>query len=87
MGPEELFIQQFEDVSLANSWNPGAALLHLQQAQNDVTKNRGKANAVQGVFTALRVCFGLSKREAWVRLSALRKVPSTTLQEHETEVE
>ena len=86
-GDVELFIQQFGEVSQANSWEDAAALLHLKESLKEGSRDCGQAGTLQGVETALRARYGLSTREARSRLTSLRRDSRTTLQEHAVAVE
>jgi hypothetical protein len=83
----EFFIVQFLEVAEANVWPVAARLLHLREALKQGAKECGRAGHLDGVFAALRARYGLSPREARAKLSALRKDPKSTLQEHATEVD
>jgi hypothetical protein len=83
----EYFIQQFNEVAMANEWQPPAALLHLREALKDGAKDCGRPATLAGIYTALRARFGLSPREARAKISVLKKDYKTTLQEHASEVE
>ena len=86
-GDIEYFISRFEEITDANEWGPGAALLHLRDSLKESAEDCGRAANVQAVYAALRARFGLSPREARARLSNLRKGFHTSLQEHAAEVE
>jgi hypothetical protein len=86
-GDIELFIQQFGEVAEANRWEEAAALLHLREALKEGARDCGRAQSLLGTFTALRARYGLSPREARSKLNSLRREPSTTLQEHASEVQ
>jgi hypothetical protein len=86
-GDVELFIIQFEEVAEANRWGDAAALLHLREALKEGARDCGRAQSLMGTFTALRARYGLSPREARSKLNSLRREPSTTLQEHASEVQ
>jgi hypothetical protein len=86
-GDVELFINQFEEVTDANEWEPAAAFLHLREALKEGARDCGRAQNLAGVFNALRARYGLSPREARTQLTRLRREPNTTLQEHASEVQ
>ena len=86
-GDVEYFITRFEEVTEANEWRQGAALLHLRDSLRESAEDCGRAAHVQAIYAALRARFGLSPREARSRLSNLRKEFRTSLQEHAAEVE
>ena len=71
----------------ANDWKPGAAILHSKASLNDSAKDCGRAATLEGIFDALRSKFGLSVREARGRLTTLQRHPTTSLQDHATQVE
>ena len=69
----EYFITRFEEVTEANEWGPGAALLHLRGALKKTAEDCGRAANVQAIYAALRARLGLSPRKARSRLSVLKK--------------
>ena len=83
----ECFIRQFQDVSLANKWTDDAAPLHIRAKLKRDTRDCGRADTLQSVYTSLRACFGMTRREARARLAGLKRSSWTTLQAHTTEVE
>jgi hypothetical protein len=83
----EYFIIQFLEVAEANDWQLAASLLHLREALKDGAKDCGRAGHIDGVFASLRARYGLSPREARLKISVLRKDSRSTLQEHATEVD
>ena len=85
-GDVAYFTRQFLDVAEANEWNPAATLLHLRDSLKGNAQDCGNAETVEGVLQALQARFGLSVREARNQLTALRKAPKATLQEHAAEV-
>ena len=80
------FTRQFLDVAQANEWNQAATLLHLRESLKGNAQDCGNAETADGVLQALQARFGLSVREARCQITALRKNPKTTLQEHAAEV-
>ena len=83
----EYFIQQFSEVSIANEWTDGAALLHLRARLKEDARDCGQGHNLDAVFTALRARFGMSAREARTKLANLRRKPQTSLHSHAIEVE
>lgn len=83
----EEFILQFSEVAEANEWTPGATLLHLRNRLKEEAKECGQGPDVQTVFNALRVRFGMTGREARVKLANLKKGPSVSFHGHATEIE
>ena len=82
-GSVEVFIRQFLDVAEANTWGERAALLHLRRALKDDARDCGGASdTLAEVFTALRARYGISSREARIRLNSARKESGTPLQNH-----
>ena len=86
-GDIEYFISRFEEITDANEWGPGAALLHLRDSLKASAVDCGRVANVQAVYTASRAWFGLSPREARSCLSNLRNDFRMSLQEHAAEVE
>ena len=86
-GDIEYFISRFEEITDANEWEPGAAPLHLRDSLGESAEDCGRAANGQTIYAALRARFGMSPREARLRLSKLRKYFRTSLQEHVAEVE
>ena len=86
-GDVELFVRQFTDVAEANEWPRAAALLHLRKALREGATDCGRAESVEGIFTALRARYGLTPREARAKIASLKRESKTTLQEHSVEVE
>ena len=83
----ELFLQQFEEISEANEWNPAASRLHLKEALVDGARDCSRPVTTEGVVIALRARYGLTTREARAKLATLRKDHGATLQEHRVDVE
>ena len=83
----ECFIRQFQDVSLANGWTDGAALLHIRTKLKEEAKGCGQGEDLQAVFTALRARFGMTRREARTCLAGLKRNSKTTLYAHAAEVD
>lgn len=86
-GDVEYFINQFHSVAEANEWEQAAIFLHLREALKEGATNCGRAGDADGIFTALRARYGLSPKEARLRLNSLKKDYKTSLQEHATEVQ
>lgn len=86
-GDVEYFIQQFEDVVMANEWRPLASILHLREVLKDAARECGKAGTVEGIFENLRVRFGMTVRGAQAQLSILKRDFKTSLQQHAALVE
>ena len=86
-GDIEYFISHFKEITDANEWRPGAALLHLTDSLKESEEDCGRAANVPAVYAALRARFGLSPRESRSPLSNLRKDFRTSLQVHAAEVE
>lgn len=82
----ELFIKQFEEVALANGWDPAASRLHLRNGLKDQAKDCGNQDTTTEIFASLRSRFGLTAKEARRRLSNIRRDAKTSLQEHADEV-
>ena len=72
-GNIEYFIDQFEDVANANQWNQESTFMHLREALKDGARDCGRSDTTRGIFAALRNRYGLSPREARVRLNHLKK--------------
>ena len=85
-GDVDYFIQQFEEVAMANEWDRVSTLLYLREALQDGAQDCGRADTPEGVFNALRVRYGLTTREARNRLSTLKRDTRCTLAEHAVEV-
>ena len=86
-GDIDYFIQQFQDVALANQWNQGATLLHLREALKEGARDCGRPGNIAGIYEALRARYGCSPREARTRLAGLKKDFKTALPEHAIEVQ
>ena len=56
-----------------NGWMPEVILLRLQEALEEDSENCGQGANAQPVVTVLRVSFGMSSREAWSKLSVLKR--------------
>ena len=83
IGSVEVFIRQFLDVAEANEWGERTTVLHLRRALKEEARDCGGTSAsLAEIFTALRARFGITSREARVRLNGARKEPSTSLQAH-----
>ena len=83
----EGFIHQFRDVSQANGWSDIAALLHIRAKLKGDARDCGHGESLHAVFSALRARYGMTNREARIRLANLRRTTQTTLQAHAMEVD
>ena len=82
-GSIEVFIRQFLDVAEANAWGQRATVLHLRRALKEEARDcAGASNTMAEIFTALRARYGISPREARVRINSTRKESSVPLQVH-----
>ena len=86
-GDIELFIQHFTEVAMANNWNEMATLLHLREALQDSAKEYSRAATVDAIFATLRSRYGVTQKEARVKLSGLRKDSRRSLHDHALDVE
>jgi hypothetical protein len=85
-GDVDYFIRQFAEVAEANEWAMPAAVIHLRASLTSRAADCGQAGTLDGIFTALRVRFGVTTREAKARLMSVKREYRTTLQEHAAEV-
>ena len=86
-GSIEVFIRQFLDVSEVNEWTERAAVLHLRRALKEEARDCGGSSETLGeIFTSLRARFGITSREAKLRLNSARKEYSMPLQSHATRI-
>ena len=82
-GSVEVFIRQFLDVAEANTWGERATVLHLRRALKEEARDcAGASNTMAEIFTALRARYGISPREARVRINSTRKENNVPLQTH-----
>lgn len=72
-GEVELFLEQFQDVALANEWSEHATLLHLRSSLTGAAMNYGRGNTPVEIFAALRARYGTSVRQAKERLLSLKR--------------
>lgn len=83
----ELFINQFNDVAQVCRWPPDIQLLQLREALKEGARTCGRGETVDSVFDSLRLRYGLTPREARVKLNTVKKDPKTSLQEHAIQIE
>ena len=87
VGSIEIFIRQFMDVAEANNWDERTTVLHLRRALKEEARDcGGTLETIAEIFTALRARFGISAREARVRLNGSRKEANTPLQAHANKI-
>jgi len=61
----EQFIHEFEDVVDITQWPPSVALIQLRMALIEQAKPYGLGTSIDGIFAALRACFGISAVDAY----------------------
>ena len=82
----EDFIQQFQEVAIANDWSGMATLLHIHTNLKDDVCRCGSHATLEEVLEALRSKYGLTIRKAVSRLSRLKRETKLSLTQHATEV-
>ena len=81
VGSVEIFIRQFLDVAEANQWGERTVVLHLRRVLREEARDcGGTGESLAEIFTALRARFGITAREAKVRLNGARREVNTPLQ-------
>ena len=85
-GNVEDFVQQFQEVAMANEWSEMATLLHIRTHLKDDARECGSYPTLEEVFEALRAKYGLTVREARTRLTSLKRDARLSLTDHATEV-
>jgi len=83
----EQFHAEFSDVAAIYRWPASVILMQLQLCRAGMATLYGIGPNVDSIFDALRARFGLSARDACVRLPGPKRDPKTQLQEHATVVE
>lgn len=78
-GDVELFIAQFQDVSRANCWSGGDALLHMRANLEKDATVCGRGENLCSILLNLRARFGLTVRQARDRLMGLKREPNQSL--------
>ena len=73
VGNVEIYIRQFQDVANANGWGEEATLLHLRGALEEGARDCGAAENTAGIYAALRTRFGLTPREARLKLANAKR--------------
>lgn len=82
----EVFIKQFNDVSIANRWNEAEKSLHLRLSLSGKAATCSVEDTTEAITVALRNQFGLSLRQARDKLKNLRQKRDQSLQELSTDV-
>lgn len=82
----ENFIQQFEDVRETAQWEDRVALLKIREVLKGGARDCAGEATIEDVYDVLRVRYGMTEREAGMRLGQLKKDYGVSLQEHAQEV-
>ena len=70
----------------AGEWDKRTAMIHLREAIKGGATDCRKAHQVDGILTTLKARYGLTAREARLKLNRLKKDPKMALPEHANEV-
>ena len=63
-----------------------STLIHLRESLKDEARECGRNPTLQGVEDRLRNTFGLTPREAKVKLVLCKQTPKTSLQQHDDDI-
>ena len=81
-----LFLKQFEDVADANGWTRVQRTLHLRSQLAGDAQWCGHSDNYQEIVEDLHARFGVSRRQARVRLAALKMRASQSIHSQAAEV-
>ena len=82
----ELFIKQFDDVAEANRWSPLEKTLHLRSQLSGDAQSCGQGDDYEEIIEDLRDRYGLTKRQARDRLSAIQLRAGQDVHKQATEI-
>jgi len=83
----EQFIREFEDISTIAEWPAPVHLLQLQSCLTGPAKNYAIGEDVGQIYQALRARFGMTARDARIKLQNMRRDRRTSLQDHANAIE
>jgi hypothetical protein len=82
----ELFIDRFLDIADANNWRPRETTLHLKGCLEGTATDCSRGSNVEEIIESLRSRFGITARQARVKLSQLQKRSKQSYHELGSEV-
>ena len=82
----ELFITQFQDVSIVNRWEPLETLLHLRSCLQGKATDCGRETTLHDTYSSLRARFGLTPKQAREQLKTIKKKPKQSYHELSSEI-
>lgn len=85
-GDVEVFLGNFQGVADAEEWDEPTVLLKLKESLEGEAQVCGNRQTVDGVVEALRLHYGITPREAHVKLMRLQRKPGKGLAEFAAEV-
>ena len=78
-GDFDNLFSQFHEVAGANARTEEARLLHRREALKSKAEDCGQSDCEEAVFDTLRARFSFSPKQAWCKLSTLRRAIATIL--------
>lgn len=85
-GDVELFIQQFQELSVVLRWTAATSVLKLRHALQGKAQPCGQGYCVADIFANLRLRFGMSSNEARSCLATIRRSNNVSLAEHASKI-